>query len=462
MSRKIAVFGGSFNPPANHHVAIVRELSAMFDKVIVVPCGPRPDKATTNDIEPVHRAAMADMAFRGIPNVEIDLFDLEQASFTRTHELESRYAAREQGSLWHVVGYDLVTGGKDDGAQIQSKWLNGRDLWADCRFAVVPRAGYAVDEADLPPKCLLLPPVASGSSSDIRTLVFQHKPFRELVPAEVAAYIERYNLYRGGLPVGVTRLSLGDPMAMLVLDERNPRAIELAARLSGFGATEAEANCIIAIGGDGTMLRAIRRHWRKRLPFVGINAGHKGWLLNDVSELADPGYLFDDLRSHLLPQLYVEFVREDGSLESRYAFNDAWVERSSSQCAWLEVCRDDRTAIPKLVGDGILACTAAGSTGYARAMGATPLIDHADHCLLVGNNVMQPWAWKAAPFSLRTTIDVRSLDPAKRPIRGFTDGKEAGIVRSMRARVSRIASVELAFSSSQDRATKLAHELFPK
>src|SRR3712207_6078098 len=107
MAHTIAVYGGSFDPPGLHHRRIVDELRQHFDHVVVVPCGPRPDKRAGCD--PVHRAALTDLAFGGLGRVEVDLFELEQATFTRTHALDRRYAGR--GEVWHVVGTDLVAGG---------------------------------------------------------------------------------------------------------------------------------------------------------------------------------------------------------------------------------------------------------------------------------------------------------------------------------------------------------------
>ena len=81
MRPQIAIFGGSFNPPGLHHRQIVEVMSREFDSVIVVPCGPRPDKETVNDVDPVHRAALADIAFRGIDRVQVELFDLNRPLF---------------------------------------------------------------------------------------------------------------------------------------------------------------------------------------------------------------------------------------------------------------------------------------------------------------------------------------------------------------------------------------------
>ena len=149
MSKKIAIFGGSFNPPGIHHKRIVEMLTRHFDEVIVIPCGPRPDKETTNDVEPIHRAVMADLTFGNMPKVNVMLFDLEQATFTRTHKLDEML--RDQGDVWHVVGTDLIEGGKNGTSFVQTRWMHGQRVWKELRYAILPREGYAVDSADLPP-----------------------------------------------------------------------------------------------------------------------------------------------------------------------------------------------------------------------------------------------------------------------------------------------------------------------
>ena len=101
MSQRVAIYGGSFNPPGLHHRKIAEHLCDHVDKVIVVPCGPRPDKFATNEVDPVHRATMIDLNFRGLPKVEADLFDLEESTFTRTWDLDLRY--HDHGDLWHAI-----------------------------------------------------------------------------------------------------------------------------------------------------------------------------------------------------------------------------------------------------------------------------------------------------------------------------------------------------------------------
>lgn len=461
MSPRIAVFGGSFNPPGLHHRAVAEGLAPHFDELVVVPCGPRPDKPTTNDVEAIHRAAMADLTFRGIAGVRVDLFDLEQSQFTRTHRLEEIY--RPRGEVWHVIGTDLIRGGGERRSFIQRFWENGETLWRDSRFAVVERGDFHADPEDLPSRRQVFRVAREGASQTIRERVFRHQDIGDWVSPEVGAYIERYGLYRGRPPSRSAPFRLDPPRPMVVVDETNPRAVELGASIEKrFSA--AEPNCLAVVGGDGTMLHAIRKHWRLRLPFVGINTGHRGFLLNGAEPFGEGRWPEEPMVVRQSPLLCVESIAPgSGRVEPRIAlaFNDAWVERRGSQTAWIEVAVNGETRLSKLVGDGVLVATAAGSTAYARAMGATPLLFETPALILVGSNVMEPPAWKAVLLALDSLVEFRSLSPEKRPLAGFVDGVAQGDIERMRVRVSRIASAELAFCRDQDMAKKIADLQFP-
>ena len=176
----LAIFGGSFNPPGRHHRQIAEELSRHFERVVVVPCGPRDDKPKTSDLEAIHRAAMVDMNFRGLPKVRVDLFDLEANTFTRTHQLEDRY--QEEGTPWHVVGADLLQGGGRGESFIQRVWENGPQVWNQLRFAVVDRPGYELAEEDLPPHHRRISVAELGASTDIRSRLFHRESVDGLLP----------------------------------------------------------------------------------------------------------------------------------------------------------------------------------------------------------------------------------------------------------------------------------------
>lgn len=458
--KKIAIFGGSFNPPGIHHRLVVEALVPHFDKIIVIPCGPRPDKETTNDIEPWHRAALTDIVFRDIAKVEVDLFDLELASFTPNDIFEKRYG--HLGEIWHVIGSDLSqSGGKGESA-IHGYWDNGEKMWKELNFCITAREGYEVSDDDLPPNSQLirLPENSSGASSDIRELIFKRLPYAEMVTPKVAAYIERYGLYRGRIPSSRTSWRNKEPRLLIYADKWNDRAMALAETYRKWEDTE-NPTSILVLGGDGTMLRAIREHWRLRLPFIGVNQGHLGFLLNEPEMLCAENLPKNDCVIRLMPMLYIETESPEGERKEALAFNDAWLERSTSQSAWVEVEVSGEIRIPKLVADGALVSTAAGSTAYARSMGVAPLLADSPGWILAGSNVMSPAGWKSALLDPEATVTIRSLGGEKRPLNGFVGGVPLGPVSVFHARQSRIATVELVFAAQRDMAEKIARLQFP-
>jgi NAD+ kinase len=75
---------------------------------------------------------------------------------------------------------------------------------------------------------------------------------------------------------------------------------------------------------------------------------------------------------------------------------------------------------------------------------------------------MHPEFWRPAYLPLNSAVEMTTLDPKKRPLHGYVDGLDQGLVRSLRVRVSNIAAAELAFTPDQDPGEKLARLQFPR
>lgn len=244
--------------------------------------------------------------------------------------------------------------------------------------------------------------------------------------------------------------------ARLYYDPAKPESVAVVENLKQYESPDPEV--IVVVGGDGMMLRAIRQHGKDGLPFYGINTGQIGFLLNDAKRL---DFWDEELRRYRLPLLCVEVVPVEGPSHQELAFNDCWVERETGQTAWVEVSVNGQVRMPRVVADGMLVSTAAGSTSYARAMGATPLPFNTPLLTLAGSNVLKPEFWQPAVLTSNSVVRIRNLDPDKRPLRGFVDGVAQGPVLEMTARVSSVDAVELLFAHEYDPVAKLAVLQFP-
>lgn len=456
LPRRVAVFTGSFDPPTTYHCRVARAIRGLgFDEVVVRPTGPRLDKPEGEHAAPIHRAVMADLAFRDMLGVHVDLADLEEVTAQQDYQFDRDYANR--GEVWHVISADFLTGGRTGTSAIQTRWANGEDLWRTGRFLVLHPPGSPPDSSDLPPISQTIPVEDHIPTADIRLRVFQGGDPGRDVPEAVAAYIRRYMLFSDYPPPRETHIALPNPRFVVVADEGNPRAMALA---EPFRSLESDdPNAILVLGGDGTMLRTIRQHWRRRLPFIGLNAGHLGFLMNERLPADLRG---TDLVVYRMPMLRVEISAPRGGRRREVAFLDAWMERNTGQTAWLRVDVDGRTQVPKVVGDGLLVATPAGSSAYARAMGATPVPLTAQVLTLAGSNVFRPRFWKPVALPETAVVRLTSLDETgKRSVRGFLDGESVGAVTGMEMRVSSVAAIELAFTPEFDPSARLLRSMFP-
>lgn len=257
-------------------------------------------------------------------------------------------------------------------------------------------------------------------------------------------------------PWGESAYRLPARRLRLFHDATKPESVAIVEKLRPYESPDPEV--IVVVGGDGMMLRAIRHHSHDGLPFYGINTGHLGFLLNDPKRL---DFWDDELRLYRLPLLSVDVVPVEGDPHKELAFNDCWVERETGQTAWVEVSVNGQVRMPRVVADGMLVSTAAGSTSYARAMGATPLPFNTPLLTLAGSNVLKPEFWQPAVLTSNSVVRIRNLDPDKRPLRGFVDGIAQGPVLEMTARVSPVDAVELLFTHEYDPVAKLAVLQFP-
>jgi NAD+ kinase len=450
-SRRVAIFAAAFEPPGRFHRDAVEGLLADgFDRVVVCPTVL--GGAVAEHAPGVHRAALAALAFRDLEGVEVDLTELDEGRSLQPASLEARHG--DGGEVWHVVAADPDQSLRE---KIQGRWEDGPKHWRTLRFIVLQPAGEDRPAEDLPTTYRLLPVCAGTIPRQLRMRIYAGDDWDGLVAPEVARYIRRLGLFRPGGRGHATPMTLDRPRLRIVFDERNPRAAEVAARYARYASDAPDL--ILAIGGDGTMLRAVREHWRHRAPFLGVNAGHLGFLMNEALPADLDGL---ELMAHAMPMLRVDATSPDGRVATGVAYGDAWVERGDGQAAWLRLDIDGQTRVRKVVGDGMLVATASGSSAYARAMGATPLPLNTTALTLAGSNVFRPRFWRPMSLPGDSVITLASLDRSgKRPVRAFLDGTPLGVVDSVTVRRSAVAGVELLFTRAFAPSDKLLRSLFP-
>lgn len=196
---KVALYGGSFNPPGVHHLECAQLLKAVgvFDKTAIIACANRFDKSAVAGVSTIDIKHMLKLTFE-MSGFDLDTNDLDANSFTPTYKLQEIYEQAYPGAeIWHVVGGDLIKGGANGQSEIQKSWQHGSAMWEKLNFAVLWRPGHQANEADLPPQHVLMKnKVIDGSSTAIRNRIKNNEPITGLVVPAVEEYIIRHGLYK--------------------------------------------------------------------------------------------------------------------------------------------------------------------------------------------------------------------------------------------------------------------------
>ena len=191
--KRVGLFGGSFDPVHNAHVALATLALAQLqlDEVRWIPVCKSSQKS--RKLAPAaDREAMVRLAIAGEPRFALDRTELRRGGVSYTLDTVRDLAAAEPDSTWVLIL------GQDQYAGLHT-WRDWRELVSKVTLAVANRPDA---EAAVNPQIALVPhqmvslPMMDVSSTQVRRRVAAGESIAGLVPEAVASYIERRQLYR--------------------------------------------------------------------------------------------------------------------------------------------------------------------------------------------------------------------------------------------------------------------------
>jgi NAD+ kinase len=219
------------------------------------------------------------------------------------------------------------------------------------------------------------------------------------------------------------------------------------------------AEVIVALGGDGFMLRTLHRHMARALPVYGMKLGTVGFLMNQ--------YHLDDLPERIaraqptvLRPLLMEAVTEAGGSTTALAFNEVSLLRQTKQAAHVRVSLNGVVKLEELICDGILVSTPAGSTAYNLSAHGPILPLGSQLLALTPISPFRPRRWRGAILPAVTAVKFEILDPYKRPVSATADSYEVRDVVEVHIRESREQTMTLLFDPEHNLEERILNEQF--
>ena len=240
-----------------------------------------------------------------------------------------------------------------------------------------------------------------------------------------------------------------------------PDAQAVRARLAArYGdAPIAEAQVIVALGGDGFMLETLHRTLGGRTPIYGMNQGSVGFLMNDYSEerllervnAAEPS---------VIHPLVMAAVDASGKPSQALAINEVSLLRQTGQTAKLRISIDNKVRLAELFCDGAMVATPAGSTAYNLSAHG-PIIPLDGRVLaLTPISAFRPRLWRGALLKHDAKVRFEILEPDKRPVSAVADNFEVRDVVEVNVSEDRDIRLHMLFDAGRSLEERVLAEQF--
>ena len=222
-----------------------------------------------------------------------------------------------------------------------------------------------------------------------------------------------------------------------------------------------QAECVVALGGDGFMLQTLHTMLgaRRVVPVFGMNLGTVGFLMNEWRLEG-----LDDRLARAKPfrvsPLKMNAVTVDGEHVELPAINEVSLLRETRQAAKLEVTVNGRVVIEELVCDGILVATPAGSTAYNLSVQGPILPLGSGMLAMTPISPFRPRRWRGAILPEKARIGIRVLEADKRPVSAVGDQREVREVAQVDIVIDHLRDLTLLFDPEHALDDRITMEQF--
>ena len=171
------------------------------------------------------------------------------------------------------------------------------------------------------------------------------------------------------------------------------------------------------------MLQTLKKFYRFKKPFYGINSGNYGFLMNKFSNKNFLKNLRDSKIVKIHP-LQTIVKTKNNQIRKSIAINEVSILRQSKQASSISVSTNKKDIIKKLISDGVLVSTPAGSTAYNLSVHGPILNLNSNKLAITPISPFRPRRWRGTIINDKSIVTIKNLDSIKRPVSAVADNFE--------------------------------------
>ena len=219
-------------------------------------------------------------------------------------------------------------------------------------------------------------------------------------------------------------------------------------------------NVVIVIGGDGFMLQILKKNKISKRAFYGVNSGNYGFLMNKFSSKLILKNISKAKIINISPLEMI--VRTKNRIKKSLAINEVSILRQSRQAANLSIENNSKFIIKKLVSDGVLVSTPAGSTAYNLSVYGPILSLNSKKISIAPISAFRPRRWTGKIVSDKSKVIISNLNAKKRPISAVADNVEIRNAKKVIVKVKSNIKFNLLYDKNSSLQKKIKLEQLRK
>ena len=223
----------------------------------------------------------------------------------------------------------------------------------------------------------------------------------------------------------------------LIISDKNIKSLKIKSSINKIFKKKnfKKNNLVVVVGGDGFMLQSLKKYKKNKKLFYGVNSGNYGFLMNKFSK---KNLIKNIIKSNMISISPLEMkVINKNSIRKCLAINEVSILRQSRQAANLTIKNNSNLVMKKLVSDGVLISTPAGSTAYNLSVHGPILSLNSKKISISPISAFRPRRWSGKIVSDNSKIIIKNLNPLKRPVSAVADNIEIKNIKSVEIKLNK-------------------------
>ena len=217
------------------------------------------------------------------------------------------------------------------------------------------------------------------------------------------------------------------------------------------------SDVIVVVGGDGFMLETLKKYQKYKKPFYGMNRGSFGFLMNK--------FKIKNIRKNIIKSkaisisaLEMHVTTKTNIKKTAIAINEVSLLRQSRQAASLQILCGKKILIKKLICDGVLVSSPAGSTAYNLSVHGPILSLNSKKLSVTPISPFRPRRWRGRIVRSSSLIKIKNLNNIKRPVSVVADNIEVRNIKSVKIKINNLIKFKLLYDKKNSLAKKIKLE----